>query len=159
MKIHNLDLQVDIDFKRHKTHKLYDVQKLMGKISIHRNCRFKYYVKNKEKVYSKKWIDVFVEEFIGVNAKDGKRIGSVKINLSEYIDLGIRTTTFKLDKAGTLFLTADISVMMNHGFSLLTKTMASVNTEMLLTTGTSFMSESDEEDEQEKHGNVIVKSF
>ena len=68
--------------------------------------------KNK-KQYHQKTAELKIESYTNIDQleKDGKRIGYFKLNLAEYINKGVSSITFKMDKEGSIYLTVKISVV------------------------------------------------
>ena len=106
-----------IDANRNQTHIIYDIQEGLAVNSFSRNCTFKYKVdKNGNKIYKMKEAELKVEKYkkdkaIGEFDQESERIGYKKIDLSDFINKGLITKTYKMGKTDSLYFTVRISVI------------------------------------------------
>lgn len=84
-----------IDLLRFQTYKIYDLPELLKQCAFTRNSNFKYTTKKGRnnqptKTYVPKWAELKVEQYRGEQQRqEGRRIGHVKLNLSQFINKGI----------------------------------------------------------------------
>ena len=73
-----------------------------------RNCKsFKYNIKKGKKVYKPKACEIKVEEFANIKgniSQVGNKIGAAYIDLSRFINKGLKTITYPLDQHNRIFL-------------------------------------------------------
>ena len=95
-----------IDFTRHETHRIYDVEKLVkaDESKLLRKCQFPFKAdKNGSKSYEKKTLEVKIEFYSDEKSKGArsrKRMGLREINLSDYINKGPVVECLRLDTTG-----------------------------------------------------------
>ena len=59
-----------------------------------------------EKIYKIKDAELKVEKYDDLMLNEGARIGYYKLNLATFVNKGLQTVTFPMDKNGAIFLTA-----------------------------------------------------
>mmetsp|Transcript_13540 Transcript_13540/g.23052 ORF Transcript_13540/g.23052 Transcript_13540/m.23052 type:complete len:86 (-) Transcript_13540:683-940(-) len=64
-----------------------------------------------EKVYKPKLAELKIEKYDSQVGGEGLRIGYKELNLSDYINKGLKAYTFQMEGKGLLFLTVLISVL------------------------------------------------
>ena len=87
----------EIDFERHRTHRIFDVAKECSENintapdnnRLLRRCKFSYKEgKGGQRVYEKKTLDLMVDLYPESNAKQGKKIASCELDLCQYMNKG-----------------------------------------------------------------------
>ena len=116
--------------ERYKTHKIYDLTEILSDTIFTRDSTFSFEMKNGKKIYKEKKAELKIEKFHGMDPNDeGKRIGIMPLNLSEFIGKGLKYITFRMDKNDSLFLTVKISVIeTNQDSNVLNLAMQAVKT-------------------------------
>ena len=83
---------------------MYDISNILfQQNTFTRNCVFKYYTDSQgRKVFKAKEAELKIEQYSNAHSldKDGIRIGYKTLNLSEFINKGFVTKTFRMDKNG-----------------------------------------------------------
>lgn len=150
-----------ISFDRHKTHRIYDISNEISTKSFTKICQFQYSTNKKGiKSYQPKKAELKLYSYQNTTQSndEGDKVGNYDLNLTSYINKGVKAYTYSMNKENSLFLTVNIYLMPaneNHDVA----SFAIDSFRMGRNQSTAVGSEESDESEEEINGDQFNEHF